>query len=78
MLQWIGIALTIIGLLLNKPIMPQNSLPTVQTNPAPVQTPPEQRRFLYTNLHVAFDTQTGKYYFQHADGQWYDFLPKPF
>lgn len=73
MIQWIGIALTIIGMIWN--IMPTQMpvQPQVQT----VQQP-EQARFMITNINVAFDTQTGKYYFQHANGQWYDFLPRPF
>lgn len=78
MIQWIGIALTIIGMLANgykymqeNPKSPQN----VQLTKA---TEPEPKRFLYTTINVAYDIQTGKHLFQHPNGLWCEYPPKPF
>lgn len=67
MIQWIGVAITILGLVLNKPHQ-------VKQVPAQSQA---QGSTQYLNINIAFDHATGKYYFQHLDGRWYDYPPRP-
>lgn len=78
MIQWIGIALTIIGMLAsgynNYKQNPQNIQLTKATETAETQKP----RFLYATINVAYDTQTGKHLFLHPNGQWYEMPPRPF
>jgi hypothetical protein len=69
MLQWIGIALTIVGLAFNG----YKQFHTTQ----PVQNQQQVQRFQYTTINIAYDHATGKHFFQHPDGQWYGFPPRP-
>lgn len=68
MLQWIGIALTIVGLAMNG---------FKQLHNAPVRNQQQVQRFQYTTINIAYDHATGKHFFQHPDGQWYAFPPHP-
>lgn len=79
-LQWIGVALTIIGMLVN-------GYQTMKSTPAPIQTvqtlqqpqiQSEKPHVLVCQINIAYDVNTGKHYFQHPNGQWFDFPPKPF
>lgn len=67
MIQWIGVAITILGLVLNQP----NQIKQV---PAQSQV---QGSMQYLNINIAFDHATGRHYFQHLDGRWYDYPPRP-
>lgn len=67
MIQWIGVAITILGLVLNQP----NQIKQV---PAQSQV---QGSVQYLNINIAFDHATGRHYFQHLDGRWYDYPPRP-
>lgn len=69
MLQWIGIALTIVGLAMNGFKQLQNM--------QPVQNVQQVQRFQYATINIAYDHATGKHFFQHPNGQWYDFPPRP-
>ena len=67
MIQWIGVAITILGLVLNQPN---------QIKQVPVQSQ-VQGSMQYLNINIAFDHATGRHYFQHLDGRWYDYPPRP-
>ena len=67
MIQWIGVAITILGLVLNQPN---------QIKQVPVQSQ-VHGSMQYLNINIAFDHATGRHYFQHLDGRWYDYPPRP-
>jgi hypothetical protein len=69
MLQWIGVALTIVGLIFNNY---KNFQIPVRQNQQQVQ-----QTIQYSTINIAYDHATGKHYFQHGDGRWYEFPPKP-
>ena len=79
-LQWIGVAITIVGMLVN-------GYQSIKPAPAPVQTvqafqqpqiQSEKPHILLSQVNIAYDINTGKHYFQHPNGQWFDYPPKPF
>ncbi len=71
-IQWIGVAITIIGLVLNQPNNPSNTTQIIPQN----QTQ-QQGSMQYLNINIAFDHATGRHYFQHLDGRWYEYPPRP-
>lgn len=79
-IQWIGVALTVVGLvfngykqLQNNQTQSQNQTYTQNT----VQVQSSQPTVQYSTVNIAYDHATGKHYFQHPNGQWFDFPPKP-
>jgi len=73
-LQWIGIALTIVGMMWNG----YKELPEVQKKfQQTAHREVSQPKFLYLQTLIAYDTVSGKHWFQHPDGQWREFPPKP-
>jgi hypothetical protein len=74
--QWIGIALTIVGMMWNGyKELPEVQKKFQQTSSRQVANDPQ--RFQYAQITIAYDNVTGKHWFQHLDGQWRDFPPRP-
>lgn len=78
MIAWIGIALSAIGMIFsgyefakkNPEIVPKvSNVKLLNYRQPPV--------FMYSNVNIAYDVVHGKHWFQHPDGQWRDFPPKP-
>lgn len=79
-IQWIGVALTIVGLAFNGYRQFQNTQSSAQVqsysqNTAQVQS--YAQTVQYSTVNIAYDHASGKHYFQHSNGQWYDFPPRP-
>lgn len=82
MLAWIGIALTAIGMIFsgyefakkNPEIVPdgRNIKRLVHR-----ESSREPSQFMYSHVNIAYDVVHGKHWFQHPDGQWREFPPKP-
>ena len=72
MIQWIGIALTIVGFAFNgyKHFHPAQVQPVQQVQQV-------RSTVQYSTVNIAYDHANGKHYFQHPDGQWRDFPPRP-
>lgn len=68
--QWIGIGLSAIGLIWTG----YKEYPNIKYQ----LSPQVESRFLYTNMIVAYDVNTGKHWFFHPDGVWreFPFAPK--
>ena len=76
-LQWIGVVLTVLGLALNSYKEIKNE-PLGQNLPAFNKTEQTQNnRVQYVSIVVAYDHASGIHYFQHLDGKWYNYPPKP-
>jgi hypothetical protein len=75
-LQWIGVALTIFGMLVNGYQNLKTQTPPQPTPQAQIQS--EKPHVLICQINIAYDINTGKHYFQHPNGQWFDYPPKPF
>jgi len=79
-ISWVGIALTAIGMMFsgykfvkeNPEVMPK--MPHVQLLRSHEA---KQAKFMYSQINVAYDVGNGKHWFQHPNGQWLDFPPKP-
>lgn len=70
MLQWIGIIIAIFGMISN--------YAKVQPAPHPaVSRTANNAQIIYTTINVAYDMNNGVHYFQHHDGNWYNYPPKP-
>lgn len=79
MLAWIGIALSAIGMIFsgyefakkNPEVVPdgRNIKRIVRSEPS---------KFMYSQINVAYDVTYKKHWFQHPDGQWKTFPPKPY
>lgn len=74
MLQWIGVLIALLGLAYNGVKdyqkgdiqIPKIELPTTRQKPVyPVQY-----------CLMAYDPNTDKFFYQHENGQWYDFAPQ--
>ena len=78
MIQWIGIALAIFGMLSNfRTKNPQIAQITQQTNNTQPTQFNSKSQIAYTTINIAYDTNSGIYYFQHHDGNWHTYPPKP-
>ncbi len=71
MIQWIGIGLTVIGMLVNgyrqySSPAPANAVPAVEYY--------QQQATCY---QAAFDPVNGKVYALYPDGKWYEVVPVP-
>lgn len=81
-ISWVGIALTAIGIMFNGyKFMKENpevipKMPHVQLLKRH-EAQPIQKKFMYSQVNVAYDVETGKHWFQHPDSQWREFPPKP-
>lgn len=78
MLAWIGIALSAIGMIFSSYEFAKKNpevLPDGRNIKRMVYRQPPQ--FMYSQVNVAYDVNHGKHWFQHPDGQWRDFPPKP-
>lgn len=80
-LQWIGVVLTVLGLALNSYKEIKNeplgqSLLGFNNNNKTEQTT-TQNTVQYVTIVVAYDHASGIHYFQHLDGKWYNYPPKP-
>jgi len=74
MIQWIGVALTIIGMVYNGFQQRQN-VAAVQPQ-LTVQQPAVQSTQPVRYYQAAFDPNSGKIYFLYPDGQWYEQIPQ--
>ena len=74
MVQWIGVALTIIGMVYNGFQQRQN-VAAVQPQ-LTVQQPAVQLTQPIRYYQAAFDPNSGKIYFLYPDGQWYEQIPQ--
>lgn len=74
-IQWIGVALTIVGMMWNG----YKEFPEVQKKFQQVshREVSNQPRFQYLQTTIAYDVVSGKHWFHHPDGQWREFPPKP-
>jgi len=78
-ISWVGIALTAIGMMFsgykfvkeNPEVIPK--MPHVQL----LRSHEAQPRFMYSQVKIAYDVNNSKHWFQHPNGQWLDFPPKP-
>jgi hypothetical protein len=77
-LQWIGVALTILGLAMNGTKELSNIKQQYQQTNTRQANESEAKRFMYATVNLAYDVSTGKHWFQHPDGQWKEYPPKPF
>jgi hypothetical protein len=79
MLAWIGIALTAMGMIFSSyEFVKKNPeiMPKVQ-NVQLLAHRQRQSAFMYSQVNLAYDVANGKHWFQHPDGQWREFPPKP-
>ena len=74
MIQWIGVALTIIGMVYNGFQQKQN-VAAVQPQ-LTVRQPMVQSTQSIVYYQAAFDPNSGKIYFLYADGKWYEQIPQ--
>jgi hypothetical protein len=74
MVQWIGVALTIIGMVYNGFQQRQN-IAAVQPQ-LTVQQPVVQSTQPVRYYQAAFDPNSGKIYFLYPDGKWYEQIPQ--
>lgn len=74
MVQWVGVCLTIIGMVYNGY---QQYRQTVVVQPQlTIQQPAVQSQQPIRYYQAAFDPNTGKIYFLNPDGQWYEQIPQ--
>ena len=78
MIQWIGIGITIIGMLVSGYQQYQQQNLTI---PQSVVQYPQQQMLQNTQQPIryyqaAFDPNTGKIYFLNPDGKWYEQVPQ--
>jgi hypothetical protein len=79
MLQWIGVAIAVIGLIYGgvKDIQNGNlKIPYYTTNNQTMQAKPQTQRFAYQYCLMCYDPNIEKVFYQHADGSWRDYPPQ--
>jgi hypothetical protein len=77
-IQWIGVALTVVGLMINGyKEFKNNAQNTTQVQADSENASQPAPTVQYSTVNIAYDHATGKHYFQHPNGQWLDFPPKP-
>jgi hypothetical protein len=73
-IQWIGVVLTVLGLALNTYKEIGVGQEVFVKNKEPQQN---QNSVQYVTITIAYDHSSGVHYFQHLDGKWYLYPPKP-
>ena len=71
---WIGILLSAVGLLFSSYEFAKKN---PEILPARATTQQTQPQIMYSQINIAYDTKSQKHWYQHLDGQWREFPPRP-